>query len=102
MKRLFSSDPVGKKVTIFHCEEPGQYVLETKQDVTEIVEMNKREYNAHSDYRRFGGESFRKVANLPLHMLFDPETGRMKEDDELKKMLNDPTLSAFRTMPGRV
>jgi len=100
MKRLLSSDPIGKKQTIYH-RQGDEVIIETVQDVAPILEAAKAEKNAHNDYQRFKGDGFHKVATLPLWMLFKP-SGGMLDDDELKARLRDPLFSNFRTNPGRV
>lgn len=103
MQRVLSSDPLSRTVRNFHCEEPGQYVVETLQDVTDIVELNKAEYNAHSHKSRqkFKGEKFHRIARIPLSKLFEPGTGRMYDDKELLKWLASDDAKAWQTMPGR-
>lgn len=101
-RRVFSSDPLTRTRQVFHSEEPGQYIIETQQDVTDLVELNKAQYNAfsHKSVQKFKGERFHCYARVPLALLFDPATGRMKDDDELKRWLNSNEALAFRTMPG--
>ena len=81
MKRLFDHDPLSGITRWWHVTGKGEYVIETQQDITKIVEMNKRSQNenhgTHGDMP--------KVATLPLTILFDLK--RKGILDSGKKML---------------
>jgi hypothetical protein len=101
MKRLFRASPATKTVTHFH-HVGDEYILDTQQDVTAIVEATKAEKAMVGDYRPYAGKGMKRVARIPLSVLFDPKTKLMRSDEELRKWLNDPANAVFRTMPGRV
>jgi len=44
-KRLFGHDPLTGVTEYWHVTDKGEYVIEKIQDVTSIVEANKRQYN---------------------------------------------------------
>lgn len=102
MERVFSVSRAAGIVEKFHSEEPGKYIIESLQEVTDLVELNKAQYGAfhHKSAHKFKGENFHHVARIPLTVLFDQNTGLMHDDDALKKWLNDSANAAFRTRPG--
>lgn len=103
---VLSSDPLGKIQTIFHptTDDDGKYVLEEKQDVTDLVEANKTLYNSVDERARWGSMS--RVASIPLTTFFDLwkqgyfRGSKLSKDD--KRWLNDNENRFFRTRPGRV
>jgi hypothetical protein len=104
MKKLFSSD--GVRHTIAHFDDDGGLILETKQDVTEIIEGNKKAFNEVTSLDKWG--DLTKVARLPLTVVDDlNKKGIMRgfavvNEKEFKVFLNDPDNRFFRTRPGRV
>jgi hypothetical protein len=105
MPRLLSSDPITKKQTWWHDQGDRNYVIETRQDVTDIAELAKAEYNAQNDYRPFaedGGRLAHRIARVPCSALWHPTERRMRTDQELRDWLNDPVNAIWRTKPGRV
>ena len=83
----------------FHYDESSDtFTIETKQDVTDIVEWNKAEYNEYS-HPQFG--TMRKVASIPLPLYYElKRKGIIDDPNALKKWLNDPDNKFFRTVPG--
>lgn len=103
---VLASDPIGKIQTIFHPsnDEAGNYVLEERQDVTDLVEHNKAAYNSIDERARHG--TFNRYASIPLNLFFDLfkkghfRGAKLSKDD--KRWLNDSDNRFFRTRPGRV
>lgn len=104
MKKLFSRDPLTGITRFFHYDEAqdaNNFVIETVQETTPIVEANKAEFNAAP--AKFGKEDFAKVASIPLSVYFDlKKRGITKDPIAMKRWLNDPDNRAFRTRPGVV
>lgn len=102
MPKVFSTN--GDRVTVAH-EVEGNLVLATTQDVTEIVEANKRQVN----------QATRKVDQVMTHIARIPNTviddlnqkGIMRgfavqDQTRFKAWLNHPDNRVWRTYPGSV
>jgi hypothetical protein len=89
-------------------EPDGTVTIETYQDAEQILEDNKRRYNAHGDSRTFGkinSDGFHKAASIPVTVWEqwvkeDPEIA--KNPKLLFKKLNDPEFRYFKTTPVRL
>ena len=82
-------------------------VIEVVQDVSDIVEKNKREYNNNST--KWGDELFdNKIASIPMTVVDKlNQQGIMRGHHVLDqkaffKWLNDPDNRFFRTKQGRI
>lgn len=85
----------------FHGEEDGSFTIETKQDVTALLDLNKREFNDAPEFGRFKGD-MRKVASIPLSVYFDLRKKGITDDPKaMSKWLNDPDNRLFLTTPGK-
>lgn len=107
-KEMYEWDPITKTSKTFHELDRGErFAVETKVDVTDIVESNKAEY-AHTDERaRWGkvGEVWAKVASIPNHIYFGAlQRGEFDPNDDasLMRWLQDRNNLSFRTRPGRL
>ncbi len=98
MSRLFSHDPLTGITRKFHWDDTtDEFLIQTVQDTTDIVEMNKLEFNEAPT--RWG--EWTKVASIPLSIYFDlKKKGIADDEDALKRWLNDSDNLAFRTRPG--
>ena len=103
---VLSRDPEAGTVDYFHVLEDGkEWAVETRQDVTGIVEVNKMFQNANTG--RWGDGQ--RVARIPLVVLEDLQRKgvidslwNIKDDAGFRRWLNDPSNRAFRTKLGRV
>ena len=79
----------------------GRWHTRTEYDATALVEQNQRERNETAG-QRFG--AWRKVASIPMNMMFDSVGTALKEGDRrfVRGFLNDGDNEAFRTFGGRV
>lgn len=100
--KIFSVDQ--GRVTVAHETDDG-VILETKQDVSEIIEANKRQYN-NSDGKF--DDVITHVARLPLTVVDDlNRKGVMQgfkviDQTRFKVFLNHPDNRFFRTHPGKI
>ena len=92
-----------------HADGGGGVVIATTQDVTDIVEDNKRHFNSYDERARWSGEIFgNRVAAIPLTVIDDlNKQGIMRgfhvlDQARFKAWLNESDNRAFRTRPGRV
>lgn len=104
---VIACDPITQIQTIYHPSDDGRkYVMEEKQDVTEIVEANKYLYNQFDQKAPFKGDGFHRVASIPLTVLLDLHKKGLFRGAEMSKedaaWLNDPDNKYFRTRPGRM
>lgn len=106
MKQLISADASALKMTEAAADGDGGLIIKTTQDVTDIVEQNKAQYNAGSVHDKWGDMT--KVASLPFTIVDTlNRKGIMRgfaviDEKEFRKFLNDPENRFFRTRPGVV
>lgn len=89
---------------MFHAEDPsgGSHIYEDVQDVTEILDANKAEYNMHDERSRWNHEGT-KVASIPLVVWEELKRKGIADDQKaLLRWLDDPDNRAFRTRPGKL
>jgi hypothetical protein len=102
MTRLFSTDQ--GRYTVAHATDDG-IILETKQDVSEIVEANKRQFN-ESDGKF--DPVVTHIARLPLTVIDDlnrknvMQGFRVIDEKAFRAFLNHPDNRFFRTHPAKV
>lgn len=106
MKKIVSVDEGSKRFTAAEADGEGGLIIRTSQDVTDIVEQNKAEYNQGSVHDKWG--DLTKVASLPFTIVDQlNRKGIMRgfaviNEPEFRKFLNDPENRFFRTRPGKV
>ena len=93
------------KVTNFH-DIDGNHFIETKQDISAILESNKAQFNAIDERAKWG--EWTKIASLPNVVIDDlNKQGIMRgfavvDEKRFRIFLNDPDNRFFRTRPGQV
>lgn len=98
--RWFSSDPLLKTTTFFHGEEDGSAIMETKQDVGDILEVNQ--------YRRLNTEykpksEWRQVASIPMSLYMKlKDDGIVDDEPRFRKWMDDRDNRFFRTNDERL
>lgn len=110
MKKLLSSDPLARKKTFMHFENDGTRHISTEQDVTEIIDVNKKQANSYVKGSMIGNTQRHslEVANIPLTLYHDliKKLGDPSKDPEARKKwktwLNDSNNRAFRTGGGYI
>lgn len=97
------------KQTAVHADGEGGIVIQTRQDVSDIVEQNKKEYNSFDERARWSDHLFgNKVASIPMTVIDDlNKAGIMRgfavlDDKRFALWLNDPMNRAWRTRTGVV
>lgn len=99
--RIFDTDPLTRSDILWHADHDGSVTVEHRQDVTELVDANKREFNQWDERSRWG--EGRKVAEIPMVTYMElVRAGIARDPAALKKWLNDPDQRVFRTSPGRL
>lgn len=86
-----------------------ELVILKSQDISGILEMNKREYAAQDERKKWGDDAFsNKVASIPLTVFAELEKQGITrgfaviDTKRFHAWLNDPDNRAFRTRAGRV
>ena len=102
-------NPNNFRQTAVHADGEGGIIIQTRQDVTDIVEQNKKEYNSYDERARWSDQLFgNKVASIPLTVIDDlNKQGIMRgyavlDDKRFATWLNDPMNRAWRTRTGVV
>lgn len=97
----------GIKSTEFKDDGDNLLIKQT-QDITDIVETNKQQYNSFEKSSRWGDTLNNKVASIPLTVFQDLEKQGITRGftvidmPRFKQWLNDPQNRVFRTRPGRI
>lgn len=106
MKKLLNVDAVAGRHTIAHDDGEGGLILETKQDVSHIIESNKKMFNQVTSTDKWG--DLTHVARLPLTVIDDLNKKNIMrgfaviDETAFRSFLNNPDNRFFRTRPGRV
>jgi len=95
--------------TAVHADGEGGIIIQTRQDVSDIIEQNKKEYNSYDERARWSDHLFgNKVASIPLTVIDDlNKQGIMRgyavlDEKRFALFLNDPMNRAWRTRTGVV
>jgi len=99
-KRLINDDAfTGVKTFYDYDAGKDEAIISKEQDVSAIIEQNKREFNDAPE--RWG--EWTKVGSIPISVYYELERqGITKDQERMKKWLNDPDNLYFRTRPGTV
>ena len=102
-------NPTNFRQTAVHADGEGGIVIQTRQDVSDIVEQNKKEYNSYDERARWSDHLFgNKVASIPLTVIDElNKQGIMRgyavlDEKRFALFLNDPLNRAWRTRTGVV
>jgi hypothetical protein len=107
--RLFGHDPDTGMTEYFHYDQhTGGFVIETQQDVSAIIDLNRHRYNATERSTKYG-DGLEQIASIPNVVLMDlakqqivSPTGQILDDRKYRQWLNDPANEAFRVRRGKV
>jgi hypothetical protein len=107
MKRLLTRDELAGSATYFHVID-GKVGIENLQDITDVIEGNKRAQNAGNNGWT-PSRDMKHVATIPniVLMQWANEAGVKFNDSKamqeiIKKKMNDPDFRLFRTGLGKV
>lgn len=102
-KRLFDANPEQGITRTFHYDEAtDEATIQTSQDVTAVVEANKRDFAAIDNKANWKGE-WHHVASIPESLYFKLKAeGKLDDQAYMKRWLNDPENRFFRVRPGQV
>ena len=107
MKKLLDFNQDVKRISETEDDGNGGVIIQTSQDVTEIIEQNKKEYNLNTG--RWGDDVFdNKVASIPLSCIDElNKQGIMRgfhvlDQKKFRAWLNHPDNRFFRTKPGKI
>ena len=65
-------NPVKFRDSAVHADGDGGIIIETKQDISDILEQNKKEYNSYDERAKWSDHLFgNKVASIPLTVIDD-------------------------------
>lgn len=95
--------------TVAHADGEGGVVYETRQDVSGIIEQNKREFSLYDERSKWSDDLYgNKVASIPLTVIDDlNKQGIMRgfhvlDEKRFRAWLNNPDNRFFRTRPGNI
>lgn len=95
--------------TVAHADGEGGVVYETRQDVSGIIEQNKREFSLYDERSKWSDDLYgNKVASIPLTVIDDlNKQGIMRgfhvlDEKRFRTWLNNPDNRFFRTRPGNI
>lgn len=106
MKKLFSVDTQVGRHTVAHTGSNGELILETKQDISGIIEANKRDFNQVTSVDRW--QDLTHIARIPYTVVDDlNKMGIMRgfavvDEPAFAAFLNNPENRYLRVRPGNV
>ena len=93
--------------SVAHADGEGGLIIQTAQDVSALVEANKKEFNTYDERAKWSDHAFgNKVASIPLTVIDDlNKQGIMRgftvlDEKRFRHWLNQRDNQAFRTRPG--
>ena len=100
-KKVLSHDQLSGITRYWHDNQDGTYTVETDQDMSAIIEQNKKLANQTDKHSKYGEWS--RVASIPLSVYYDLKAKGIVDDPKaMKKWLNDPDNKYFRTREGKI
>ena len=114
---LLSYDEKTGKTEIYHYDQiEERSVIQTRQDIEPILEINRMDYNSFDENARWGNplkpsqETFHHVARIPEAIMEQMPaelrqgfmSGKGLHSKTWKKWLNDPHNKMFKTRPGKI
>ena len=102
-------NPTNFRQTAVHADGDGGIIIETRQDITAILEQNKQEYNSFDEKARWSDNLLgNKIASIPMTVIDDlNKVGIMRgfhiiDEKRMKAWLNERDNRVFRTRTGVV
>lgn len=102
-KKLLDVSPDKAITRTWHFNpDTEETTIQTTQDVTAVVEANKRDFAAIDNKANWKGE-WHHVASIPESLYYKLKAeGKLDDQAYMKKWLNDPDNRFFRVRPGQV
>lgn len=102
--RPFDGNPEAGITRRWHWDPVAEAgTIETVQDVTDLIDTNKRCFNTDNHGGRKWKGDMHRVASIPLTIYFQLKAEGIIDDPvRMKQWLNSPENRAFRTKEGRV
>jgi hypothetical protein len=102
-ERFFDKDPLtGAEQYFSYDDDRDEITIRTESDVTDIIELNKAQFNEVDSIHKVG-EEWRHVARIPMEIYMElVRSGKIHDQTYMKQWLNDKDNRLFRTHPGRV
>ena len=95
--------------SVAHEDGEGGVIVETRQDLSGILEANRKEYNQYDERTKWSDNLYgNKVASIPLTVIDDlNKMGIMRgfhvlDEKRFRAWLNNPDNRFFRTRPGTI
>lgn len=102
-------NPVNFRQTAVHSDGDGGIIIETREDITAILEQNKKEYNSFDEKARWSDDLLgNKIASIPFTVIDElNKQGIMRgfhivDQKRMKAWLNERDNRVFRTRTGVV
>lgn len=101
--RTLSRDPLAGTETIFHWSPEGRIIIQKRQRVDPILEMNRAQRVLTDRHTPWGNQLARTVASLPVSTYWDlKQRGIIDDPKRFKAWINDSANEAFRTRVGLI
>ena len=103
--RLFDSDPEAGITELSHFDPAtGLLHITTHQDVTDIMELAKGNFNSTKRHTKWGDGRIAATIPMVLYAQLARKHGEPYEEHQqrLRDFLNDRDNNVFRTRPGRI
>ena len=102
-KRILDVSPdKGITRTWHYNSDTDEATIQTSQNVTDVIEANKRDFAAIDNKANWQGE-WHHVASIPETLYYKLKAeGKLDDEAYMKKWLNDPDNRFFRVRPGQV
>lgn len=102
--RIFDIDPLTGTKKIFHYDHSDDsFTIQTQQDVTQIIDDNKRQLAGESSKGRKWKGDLHKVASIPMSVYAElMASGIANDQKRLAQWVNDQDNAAYRVKGGRV
>ena len=107
MAKILGTDKEKKRQSVAHNTDDG-IVIATTQDITDIIEQNKREYNTSSTTWGDGDVFSNKIASIPFTVIDELNKQKIMrgfhvvDSKRFKAWLNNPDNRFFRTKQGTI
>jgi len=103
VRRLFDVDIKAPIRRIFHSHCDDEFGIETVEDVQDVIDVNKENYNQRAHERWGSGVLGSHVAQIPATVWWDLKRRGIADDEKkLLAWLNDSDNQLFRSRPGRL